>query len=69
MKRRYQLLSGWEHENLDRKIEWFLSLSITERYSQIVGLGEFLRSARRREKEVYLNARRTFKTIQILKQK
>ncbi len=69
MKRRYQLLSGWKHENLERKIEWFLSLSITERYSQIIGLGEFLRLARTKKKEVYLNARRTFKTIQILKQK
>ncbi|MCG2677349.1 hypothetical protein L6386_02110 [bacterium] len=69
MKKKYRLLSGWKHENLDSKIEWFLSLPITERYSQITGLGEFLRSARRREKEAYLNARRTFKTIQILKQK
>lgn len=52
---------------LIKRIEQCLSLSIAQRYKQIIEMGEFLKLAR--EKESFADVRRAFKTIQILEQK
>jgi hypothetical protein len=66
-KRRYEVLYGFEYENLDKKIEQCLSLPLAQRYNQIISTGEFLRIAKQRED--FADVRRTFKSVQILEQK
>lgn len=66
-KRKYEVLYGFGHESLTKKIEQCLSLPLAERYRQIIEIGEFLKLAR--QKENFANVRKAFKSVQILEQK
>jgi len=60
-----KVLYGWKNESLFEKTKWFLSLSPTQRYVAMVSMQELfciLNPVSKSEKD----ARRSFKTIQVL---
>ena len=65
MKRK-DLTTGWKEETTEEKMRWFLSLTPSQRYHQVVEVGESILSMRSKEPK---RDRRSFKTIQILEQK
>ncbi len=60
-----KLLYGLKYESLEEKIKWMLSLSLKERYEYNIGFSEFIRKVRKNSN--LPNAKKTFKTIQIIK--
>lgn len=63
MKKR--VLHSFKYESLKEKIKWMLSLSLKERYVYNIGFSDFIRRVRKNSN--LSNARKSLKTIQIIK--
>lgn len=60
-----RILYGLKNESYKKKVQWFLSLTPTQRYLRMLEVASFAKFTHKRTKP---NDKRPFKTIQILRQ-
>jgi len=60
-------LYGFQHETLDAKVRYMLSLSLAKRYEQGLAFAEFMHLLKKDRD--YQNVKKSFRTVQIVKKK
>lgn len=60
-----KVLYGWEKESLWEKTKWFLTLTPLQRYTSMLSMQELFNAVKHHPKPKK-DARRSFKTVQIL---